>query len=338
MLQTIQISKYVTSNKQELDIYLTYEVFGQPLHTAPVVMVNHALTGNSTVIGKNGWWNGLIGAGRCIDTDRYTIIAFNIPGNGYSGLEEHLFEDYQLFKAQDIASVFIKGLEKLGINHLYAVIGGSIGGGIAWELAAQRPELIQHLIPVATDWKSTDWLKANCQVQQQILLNSNNPVHDARLHAMLVYRTPRSLKQKFDRSYNDHQQMFNVESWLLHHGKKLDDRFTLSAYKLLNYILANIDITGGIKDFEDVIAPITSTIHMISVDSDLFFTLEENQETYQVLKRRNKNAAHHVIKSMHGHDAFLMEIEQLTTLLTPVFKKQEVIKNKYNEDTIEANR
>jgi len=320
MLQQVEIKNIVTSKNQRIDVLpLTYEVFGQPLHKAPIVMVNHALTGNSRVCGPMGWWNGLVGQGKCIDTDKYTVLSFNIPGNGYDNNEDHLFSDYKIFNARDIAVIFAKGLELLKINRLYAVIGGSVGGGIAWELATIKPNLIDHLIPVATDWKSTDWLKANCLVQEQILLHSNNPIKDARIHAMLIYRSPESFKQKFDRTYNDDKDMYNVESWLFHHGEKLDKRFALAAYKELNHILANIDITEGRGSFKEVAASITSNIHIISVNSDMFFTLAEDELTFNELKKIKENVTHKIIDSVHGHDAFLIEFDQLSELLGDIF-------------------
>ncbi len=320
MLKKIDILNFTTVKNHFINaIPLTYEVFGKPLHTAPIVLVNHALTGNSTVCGKNGWWNGLIGEGKCIDTNRYTVLSFNIPGNGYDGIEAHLIDDYKMFIARDVAAIFSKGLAVLKIEKLHAVIGGSIGGGIAWELAALQPNLIQHVIPIAADWKSTDWLKANCLVQEQILLNSEHPVRDARLHAMLIYRSPESFKEKFDRSYNEDKNMYNVESWLLHHGEKLYKRFSVSAYKQLNYVLANIDITEGRGSFCETVKSIASNIHIISVDSDGFFTLAEDKSTVEEIKKVKQNVTHKVINSIHGHDAFLIEFEQLSRLLKDVF-------------------
>ena len=67
------------------EIVLSYQVFGKALHSAPIVLVNHALTGNSHVAGADGWWNDLVGEGKTIDTQKYTVLAFNIPGNGYDG-------------------------------------------------------------------------------------------------------------------------------------------------------------------------------------------------------------------------------------------------------------
>ena len=316
-LHTLQLSNFKTESGFELPLQLSYQVFGKPLHSAPIVLVNHALTGNSDVSGANGWWKDLIGSKKVIDTEEYTILAFNIPGNGYDGFA---IDNYKEFVARDVAKIFLKGLELLGIDTLFALIGGSLGGGIAWEMAVLKPRLSQHLIPVATDWKSTDWLIANCQIQEQFLVNSNNPVHDARMHAMLCYRTPKSFKERFHRSTNDDLQIFNVESWLLHHGNKLQERFQLSAYKLMNQLLRTIDVTKGRESDVNVLDHIKSNIHIVGVDSDLFFTAEENRETQKKLALTHPNVTYSEISSDHGHDAFLIEFEQLETIVEPIFK------------------
>ncbi|MEX6625426.1 bifunctional aspartate kinase/homoserine dehydrogenase I [Tenacibaculum salmonis] len=298
------------------EIPLSYEVFGKELGTAPVILINHALTGNSNVANpKDGWWKDLIGKNKAIDTADYSILCFNIPGNGY---DSFLIDNYKGFIARDIANIFLKGLEQLKIKELFALIGGSLGGGIAWEMAVVNPKITQKLIPIATDWKSTDWLIANCQIQEQFLLNSSNPVHDARMHAMLCYRTPKSFKERFHRSKNEEQKIFNVESWLLHHSKKLQERYQLASYKLMNQLLKTIDVTKGGNNL-DILEKIEADIHIIGVDSDLFFTAEENRETQKELALVHSNVTYNEINSVHGHDAFLMEYEQLEKIITPIF-------------------
>ncbi len=317
-MKTISIENFKTQSGHTLDLPLSYELFGLPLQSAPVILVNHALTGNSHVAGDDGWWNSIIGDGKCIDTRTYTVISFNIPGNGYDGF---LIENYKDFVARDIAEIFLKGLEMLKIQKLFAIIGGSLGGGIAWEMAALRPKLTQHLIPVASDWKSTDWLIANCQIQEQILLNSSQPVHDARMHAMLCYRTPESFKNKFQRSTNPDLKIFNVESWLDHHGTKLKDRFQVSAYKLMNQLLKTIDVTRDLDNPFEILEKVAANTHIVGVDSDLFFTPEENRDTYKQLAQVKNNVTYGEINSVHGHDAFLIEFEQLEQLLAPIFQE-----------------
>ncbi|TNJ46209.1 bifunctional aspartate kinase/homoserine dehydrogenase I [Tamlana fucoidanivorans] len=316
-LQHIILENFVTESKVSIpQIKLSYQVFGKPLGTAPIVLVNHALTGNSNVAGKDGWWKDLIGDDKVIDTKLYSILAFNIPGNGY---DSFIIDNYKDFVARDVANIFLLGLEKLNIPKVFATIGGSLGGGIAWEMAVNKPDFTENLVTVATDWKSTDWLIANCQIQEQFLLNSKNPVHDARMHAMLCYRTPESFKERFHRSINDDLEIFNVESWLLHHGKRLQERFQLSAYKLMNQLLKTIDVTKGRKEDFNVLDTIKANIHIIGVDSDLFFTAEENRETHRQLALTHPNVTYNEIHSVHGHDAFLMEYEQLEKIIEGIF-------------------
>ncbi|MEO9569847.1 MAG: bifunctional aspartate kinase/homoserine dehydrogenase I [Polaribacter sp.] len=330
LLQHIKIENFTTETGVLIsELNLSYQVFGQKLGTAPLVLINHALTGNSNVAGKLGWWQDIVGVDKAINTDVYTILSFNIPGNGF---DEFLIDNYKDFIARDIARIFLQGLSILKIDKVFALIGGSLGGGIAWEMVVLNNQLTQHFLPIATDWKSTDWLIANCQIQEQFLVNSKNPVHDARMHAMLCYRTPESFKERFHRSKNENSDIFDVESWLLHHGKSLQERYQLSSYKLMNQLLKTIDVTIGGQKAEEILDKVEANIHIIGVDSDLFFTAEENRETHKKLALTKNNVTYNEINSVHGHDAFLMEYDQLQKIIEPIFnedykeKKMKVLK------------
>jgi homoserine O-acetyltransferase len=322
-LKYINIPEYTTKSGKTVPIRLSYQTFGRSINDAQIVLVNHALTGNSEVIGENGWWNELIGENKCIDTRDYCILAFNVPGNGHDNTIDSLIENYKDFTARDIAKIFALALEQLNINQLFAVIGGSVGGGISWELAALKPNLIEHLIPVSTDWKSTDWLIANCHIQDAILNNSSQPLKDARMHAMTLYRTPESFTSKFKRSKKN-SHLFNTESWLNYHGEKLSKRFNISAYKMMNQILRTIDITENRGSFLEVASNISSHIHMITINSDLFFKPEENWKTLKELRKVKDNVSIYEITSIHGHDGFLIEFDQLFNFLNPIFQTDKI--------------
>ncbi|PCH73169.1 MAG: homoserine acetyltransferase [Flavobacteriaceae bacterium] len=318
-IKYISIPKIVSEKGTTYEEFiLSYQLFGRKLHSAPVVLINHALTGNSDVAGTKGWWKSLVGKGKLIDTAKYTIVCFDIPGNGYA-LKEISFY-YDEFSAKDVANLFGLALGELNISSLYAAIGSSLGGGIAWEMAALFPDLIQHLVPVASDWKASDWVLGHNKVQQQILQNSTKPLHDARMMAMLFYRTPASFEQKFKGSKNEAMGMYNVESWLLHHGEKLEQRFSLHAYKTMTHLLSSFNIFKGSESEDAVLNKIQAKVHMVGVDSDLFFVPAHNRKALAVLKEKGIQASYSEINSVHGHDAFLIEFEQLVSILKDVFK------------------
>jgi homoserine O-acetyltransferase len=298
-------------------ISLSYQIFGKPIGVSPVILVNHALTGNSNVAGRNGWWNKLIGSNKIINTNKFTVVSFNIPGNGYDNIEENLIYNYKDFIAIDIAKIFSIGLKKLNIYKLYAAIGGSLGGGIVWELAILNPDLIKHIIPVASDCKSSDWLIANCFIQDSILNNSSKPLYDARIHAMTLYRTPESFNSRYNREKKDN--IYSIEAWLSHHGKSLENRFKVQAYKSMNQLLKTIDITRGEDVLNELIKKITGNINIITIDSDLLFCSNENWKMYERIKKIKKNINIFEIKSEYGHDAFLIENEQMNDILNGIF-------------------
>lgn len=330
MLKEITIPEFKNAAGKIQQIRLSYQVFGPEPGEAPVVLVNHALTGNSKVTGANGWWKDIVGPGEVIDTEHFSVICFNIPGNGFDGKDENLIKNYQEFTLRNIARIFLLGLEKLNVKSLFAAIGGSVGGALAWEMAALEPDFIQNLIPIAADLKATDWVLAQCKVQDQILKNSSNPVHDARLHAMTFYRTPQSFSAKFGRRKNAGLE-YEVHSWLAHHGKTLEKRYRLASYKLMNHLLTTIDIGRGSSNYLEEARKIKSNIHLVAVDSDYFFLAEENLKTFRELSPFKENIFYHEIHSIHGHDAFLIEYEQLKKILEPIFNLKTIKdeKNKY---------
>jgi homoserine O-acetyltransferase len=297
---------YQTNSQKEYHISLSYQLFGKDLFSAPIILINHALTGNSNVSGEKGWWKQLIGEGQVIDTNKYTVLCFNIPGNGY---DDFFIDEYSDFTPSDIANIFLKGLEILNIKNLYAIIGGSLGGGIGWEMLAKNPDLAELFIPIACDSKTHDWLHAQCLVQQFLLNGNDEPLQKARIHAMLCYRTPQSLNERFQNKFNQEKQKLDSEEWLNYHGKSLAERFSLKSYQLMNHLLMNINAN------DKNLGKIKARMHMISVDTDLFFPASEIRMSFKKLKTEKEDVFYHEIKSIHGHDAFLMEYEQLNYII-----------------------
>lgn len=313
LLKTHILEKFTTNKgAQYHNLSTSYQIFGKKIHTAPIVLVNHALTGNSDIISTDkGWWKEIVGIDKLINLNEYTVISFNILGNGYDGI---LIDNYKDFNTKDIAMIFHRVLNELNIQQVFAIIGGSLGGGIAWEMACLFPCFSKYIIPIASDCKSSDWIVAHNAIQESILLNSKKPLEDARKMAMLFYRTPLSFTQKFNRTKTADNSIYNVESWLNHHGNKLKSRFHIKAYLMMNHLLTSINIAPK------SLSKIKATVIQISVNSDLFFIAEENLKTKKTLDKLEITNQYHEIKSIDGHDAFLIEHKQITDFLRPIFK------------------
>lgn len=313
MQKTYFLSNYTTTQGAfYARIPVSYQVIGMPIGTAPVVLVNHALTGNSNVL---DWWSGLVGDKKLIDTQKYTIIAFDLVGNGQNGF---LIDNYHDFALEDMAIIILKILGQLAIDKLHAVIGGSLGGGLAWEIAAKQPSLVRYLIPIAAHWRASDWVIGHNHIQESLLKNSSKPLEDARKMAMLFYRTPASLQLKFGRTKVAESNLYNVNSWLDHHGNKLAQRFQKKAYLMMNHLLTTIDIDKQNLG-QAVFQKIESTIIQVAINTDLFFVKEDMKSTHQLLQNLGKKTVYYEVESIHGHDAFLIEYEQLTIFLQPYF-------------------
>ena len=121
MIRKIEINNYISEKGDNWNFILSYQLFGKPLGNSPVVLVNHSLTGNSNLTGQKGWWKSLVGKNKIIDLEKYTILIFNIPGNGY---ENELIHNYKDLVLRDIAKVFLIAIEKMSIKSLFAMIGG----------------------------------------------------------------------------------------------------------------------------------------------------------------------------------------------------------------------
>ena len=301
---------------RKVDFQLSYQNFGKDFKSFPVIVINHSLTGNSNVSGNEGWWKDLVGDDKLIDTKKFAVISFNIPGNCF-GEEINDFVDELILG--DVAKVFNKAISELGISKVHSLIGGSVGGGLVWEMGMLDPELFENLIPIASDYKSSDWLIANTHLQSKLLENSSDPLFDARLHAMLTYRNPISFNKRFHNQYDG--KVRKVVNWLDYHGDTLKNRFQLKAYKTMNKFLSSIDVEAYSNlNIEELLKKVKSNIYIISIDTDLLFTDNEQREIYKKISLIKQNIYYFQIKSDHGHDAFFIEYDQISDFLKDCFK------------------
>ena len=179
-----------------MDFRLSYKSFGLPVGSAPVVLVNHSLTGNADVTGENGWWSELIGDGKVIDTQQYTILAFNFPGNG---------ADNDVMKLITTSCFVLLIFSKKPLTNwvLIAICCDWWFNWwcLGWEMGASFPNLIENLIPI-TRLEDHRLGFGNTLLQDRILNNSKIPCMML-VSMMMCYRTPESFKKRFGRSKHE---------------------------------------------------------------------------------------------------------------------------------------
>ena len=310
-----KFENFKLSSGENVSVSLSYQTFGLQLGKGPLVVVNHSLTGDSNISGDNGWWSELIGSKKMINTDKFCVMCINIPGNIQ---EKRGFNYGNKWILSDVAKLFVQLLKNLGVRKVHSLIGGSIGGGLVWEMGLLDEKFFENLIPVAADYKASDWLISNTYFQNLILKNSKNPVFDARLHAMLSYRNPKSINRRFKIKSNDLNER-KVIDWLNHHGNKLKEKFSLKSYIHMNHLLSSIGYNYENK-FLKLITKNKSKIHLVGVNSDLLFPNFEIENTYNLLSTIKRNIYYYQIQSDHGHDAFLIEFKQMKSKLNHIFE------------------
>lgn len=316
-LKSFKFKNFELNSGKKVSVNLTYQVFGLTVNEGPVVVVNHSLTGDSNVCGSLGWWSELVGYNKMIDTGKFSVICINIPGNIIEGKSFDYENDWIL---SDVAKLFTSLLENLGIVKVHSVIGGSIGGGLVWEMAFLKPSYYENLIPIAADYKSSDWLISNTFLQQQILKNSREPVKDARIHAMLTYRNPKSFNIKFNLGLDNFNQR-KVINWLNYHGEELKKNLSLEAYIHMNNLLSSIGINYKSRnDFKILAEKISAKIHLVGINTDLLFPNFEIQKSFIFFSGIGKDISFHEIESDHGHDAFLIEFEKMHRQINKIFQ------------------
>lgn len=315
------------------------------------ILVCHALTGDSQVVGdgeKSGWWDGLIGPGKAIDTNFYYVICANVLGGCYgttgpASMNRETGEPYAthfpVVTIRDMVRAQYKLIEQLGIPHLYAVIGGSMGGMQVYEWAVEYPQMMDLVVPVATCAQLSAMAIAYNDVARQAICNdpdwinghyypNQGPIRGlstARMVGMITYRTAELFEERFGRAHQGtvHADLvettFEVESYLRYQGDKLVQRFDANSYLYLLKAMDTHDIGRGRDGIENALTRIDAKVVCIAISNDLLYPIPHQLWLSSTLKRQGKNVDFFAIDSVFGHDGFLVEIDKMAQLLGPYF-------------------
>ena len=327
--------------------YRTYGILNAQKSNA--VLVCHALTGDQyvasthPVTGKPGWWETMVGPGKPIDTDRYFVICPNILGGcmgstGPASINPATGKAYGLsfpvITIGDMVDAQVRLVDHLGIDRLFCVTGGSMGGMQVLEWAARHKERVFCAMPIATAaWHSSQNIAFHEVGRQAVMADPDwcggryleegrvpsRGLAVARMAAHITYLSEEALQRKFGRNLQDRATKtfsfnadFQVESYLRYQGSSFVDRFDANSYL---YITRAMDYFDLAAEHGDVLANAfrgTSTrFCVVSFTSDWLYPTRESREIVHALNAVAADVSFVEIESDKGHDAFLLDEPEL---------------------------
>ncbi len=305
-----------------------------------VVLICHALTGHAAA---DEWFPGLLGEGKIADPSKHFIICINVPGSCYGSLGPWSSSpkngnpyrtDFPIITIRDMVHFQQLLLDELGITGIELVIGASMGGMQALEFAIMDKR-INSAVLIAMGKSHSPWAIGISQAQRAAIQSDaewnggqyergKGPLKGiaaARMMAMITYRTPDDYERKFSRKLQDENGLFQVESYLNYQGEKLAKRFDAHTYIILTKAMDTHDITRNRGTVQEVLNQVEIPIQVIGIDSDLLYPTSEQKELAQFLP----NGRYHEIHSLYGHDAFLIEFDQLNIIVKPFIDIQKIL-------------
>lgn len=284
-----------------------------------VVLVFHALTGSSDAAGD--WWANGIGPGRTIDTNRYAVLCTNLLGSCYGTTWEAAEDpDHPLprITPRDQARLVQQLLEALGISSVALATGGSLGGMVAMEWAAQNPHLPRAVVVLAAPAAHSAHAIAWNHIQRRVIeAGGAAGLEVARMVAMATYRTADEQAARFARA-RDGDGGWAIGGYLDHHGRKLRDRFTIRSYLALMAAMDAHDVGAGRGGVGAALGGIRGHLVGVGIPGDLLYGADEVRAWTKAA-----GAEYREIHSISGHDAFLLELDQVSAILQDALRAAE---------------
>jgi len=340
----------LSSGKKLGPITLAYETYGKLDKTnSNVILIEQTFSSDAHAAGfhkgdeKPGWWDNMIGPGKAFDTNKYFVICTNVIGGcqGSTGpssqnpkTDKPYALDFPIITIQDMVEAQKYLLDHLGIEKLFCVTGGSMGGMQTLQWVASYPEMVECAIPIATTLKHSPQQIAFDEVGRQAVMadpdwyEGNYYKHGraperglavARMIGHITYMSDQSMEKKFSRRLKEKDNNFSftadfeVEGYLKYRGDSFVKRFDANTYLYITKAMDYFDLSG------DKLLPKNKKVNthflVIAFKSDWLYPLYQSQEIVRKLKMAYVDATYCEIKSTYGHDAFLLEADEQTKLI-----------------------
>jgi homoserine O-acetyltransferase len=337
-------------------ITLAYETYGVLNSTrSNAILILHALTGDAHAAGFHegdrdpGWWDNMIGPGKAFDTNKYFVICSNVIGGckgstGPSSINPKSGKPYALefpvITIKDMVYAQLNLIDHLGIEKLLTVAGGSMGGMQVLQWVASHPDRVLSAIPIATTATHSPQQIAFNEVGRQAIMADPNwnegnyygrslPVKGlsvARMVGHITYMSDESMAEKFGRRFRDEKQPFKfgadfeVEGYLQYRGDNFIKRFDPNSYLYVTKAIDYFDLSNG-QGLHNLLKGLKTRFLIIAFKSDWLYPAYQSQEIARACKRAGVDAIYCELNSTYGHDAFLVEVDEQTHLVTHFLKK-----------------
>jgi homoserine O-acetyltransferase len=319
------------------------------------VLVCHALTGDSHAYGDlgpghptPGWWNGFVGPGAPLDTDRYFVVCVNVIG-GCQGSTGPASPDpmtgrpwgsrFPVVSIRDMVRTQAAVADHLGIDCWLAVVGGSMGGMQVLEWGVMYPDRVRGLIPIATAAAASahqiGWWSSGRRVIQMDPRWRGGDYYDAepgdgphdglgtaRMMSMMTFRSDDVFDARFGREVVDPidgfslWQRFQVERYVEYQGDKLVRRFDANSYLLLTKAMDLHDLARGRGGLDAAFERLQAPLLAVGISSDILYPARQAREIVWRAQEAGVDAEYVELYSPHGHDAFLIELDALGDCVT----------------------
>ncbi len=335
-------------------VTLAYETYGSlDDKKSNAILILHALSGDAHAAGRHhsddrkpGWWDNTIGHGKAFDTDKYFIICSNVIGGckgstGPASINPATGKPYgtsfPMITIRDMVRAQKRLIDHLGIEKLLAVAGGSMGGMQVLEWAICYPDRIRAAIPLATTARLSAQSIAFNEVGRQAIVSDpywcggdyygkkqpTNGLALARMIAHITYLSDESMHKKFGRRLQNRDNYsydfitdFQVESYLHHQGESFIKRFDANSYLYITRAMDYFDLSAEKGSLKKALEGVKARFLVVSFSSDWLFPTYQSKDIASALRKNDVDVSFCEIASSYGHDAFLLEAEQLSPLIS----------------------
>ena len=336
-------------------VSLAYETYGQlNADRSNAILITHALSGSAHAAGHHepedgrlGWWDDCIGPGKAFDTDRFFVICSNVLGGCYGSTGPTHIDPvtqtpygmrFPVVTIGDMVRAQVRLVDDLEIDQLLCVAGGSMGGMQALEWAAAYPQRVRAAIPIATTAHHSPMLIALSEVGRQAIYAdpawNNGDYYNAevkpdaglavaRMVGHITYLSEESMQQKFGRRLQDRVRYgyefrteFQVESYLKYKGNNFTRRFDANSYLYITKAMDYFDLSAATGSLAAAFASSAALKYLVvSFTSDWLYPSYHSKELVSALTAAGADVTYLDVQSSWGHDAFLLEVETMTSLL-----------------------